>query len=187
MYFCDVVHFSPPFGVRWLFVFLQETYELQDCVKYGFNNWTGSYNTGTDTYDYLTPTSTGVSPNISLPSSFKMSYKFKNMRTDNDYTGTGLWVIGADVNNGVLIGHEGTDRRIRIYSRTGGSNTARATENYVYSYQTWTDAEITYNNGTISMTVGGKTVSYSLSSTAFMQFYMSYSMLRIAEFKIKAL
>lgn len=167
--------------------YLQKTYELEDCIKVGFDGWTGTFSTGTDTFDYLTPTGTGVSPNVSLPSSFKMSYKFKNMNNDTTATGTGLWNIGSDSNNGVLIGHEGSDRRIRIYSRSGGSNTVRATENYVYSYQTWTDAEITYDNGSISMTVGGKTVSYNLSSTTFMQFYMAYPMLRIAEFKIKAL
>lgn len=116
-----------------------------------------------------------------------MTYKFKNMRTDNDSSGTGLWNIGTNTNNGVLIGHEGSDRRIRIYSRSNGSNTARDTQNYVYSYQTWTDAEITYENGTITMTVGGKTVSYSLSSAVIMQFYASYSNLRVAEWKIKAL
>lgn len=109
------------------------------------------------------------------------------MNNDTTATGTGLWNIGSDSNNGVLIGHEGSDRRIMIYSRSGGSNTVRATENYVYSYQTWTDAEITYDNGSISMTVGGKTVSYNLSSTTFMQLYYSYPMLRIAEFKVKAL
>jgi len=42
------------------------------------------------------------------------------MRTDNDSRGTGLYVIGTNTNNGVLIGHEGSDRRIRIYSRTNG-------------------------------------------------------------------
>ena len=166
---------------------VSERYIISDCIKAGFNGWNGTFSTGTDTYDYLCPTGTGVSPSINLPSNWKMSYKFKNMRTDNDSRGTGLYVIGTNTNNGVLIGHEGSDRRIRIYSRTNGSNTVRATENYVYSYQTWTDAEITYENGTITMTVGGKSVSYNLSSSVIIQFYNSYPELRIAEWKIKPL
>ena len=168
-------------------MFSSETYIVEDCIKAGFNGWTGTFSTGTDTYDYLCPTGTGVSPSINLPSNWKMSYKFKNMRTDNDSSGTGLYVIGTNTNNGVLIGHEGSDRRIRIYSRSNGSNTARDTQNYVYSYQTWTDAEITYENGTITMTVGGKSVSYNLSSAVIMQFYNSYPQLRIAKWNIKPL
>ena len=168
-------------------MFVSKTYEVEDCIKEGFNNWSGTYNTGTDTYNYLTPSGNNVSPNVTLPSSFEMTYKFKNMNNDESASGTGLWIIGTDADNGVLIGHEGTARRIRIYSRSGGQNTVRATEEYVYSYQTWTDAKITYNNGTISLTVGGKTVSYSLSSNNIMKFYTAYSKLRIAEFKIKPL
>ena len=168
-------------------MFSSETYIVEDCIKAGFNGWTGTFSTGTDTYDYLCPTGTGVSPSINLPSNWKMSYKFKNMRTDNDSSGTGLYVIGTNTNNGVLIGHEGSDRRIRIYSRSNGSNTARDTQNYVYSYQTWTDAEITYENGTITMTVDGKSVSYNLSSAVIMQFYNSYPQLRIAKWNIKPL
>ena len=168
-------------------MFSSETYIVEDCIKASFNGWTGTFSTGTDTYDYLCPTGTNVSPNITLPSSFKMSYKFKNMNTDTTATGTGLYVIGTNTNNGVLIGHEGSDRRIRIYSRSNGSNTARDTQNYVYSYQTWTDAEITYENGTITMTVDGKSVSYNLSSAVIMQFFNSYPQLRIAEWKIKPL
>lgn len=166
---------------------LIQTYPIEDCIKVGFNNWNGTFTTGTDTYDYIQITGTGVNPNITLSQNWEMSYKLKNTRTSDYADGSGLWVIGTDTNNGVLIGHEGTDRRIRIYSRSSGSNTARATENHVYSYQTWTDATITYNNGTISLTIGGKTVSYSLSSSIIMQFYSSYSYLRIAEWKIKPL
>lgn len=166
---------------------LTKTFVVEDCLKVGFNNWNGTFTTGTDTYDYIQITGTGVSPNITLPSNWEMSYKLKNTRTADYADGSGLWVIGTDTNNGVLIGHEGTDCRIRIYSRSGGSNTVRATENNVYSYQTWTDAVITYNNGAISLTIGGKTVSYSLSSSIIMQFYSNYSYLRIAEWKIKPL
>lgn len=166
---------------------LTKTYEVEDCIKVGFNNWNGTFTTGTDTYDYIQITGTGVGPNITLPSAFEMNYKFKNLTTDGAVTGTGLWVIGTDTDNGVLIGHEGADRRIRVYSRSNGSNTARDAQNYVYSFQTWTDAKITYENGTITMTVGGKSVSYNLSSAVIMQFYTSYTNMRISEWKIKPL
>ena len=164
-----------------------ETYSIEDCIKVGFSNWNGTFTTGTDTYDYIQITGTGVGPNITLPSAFEMNYKFKNLTTDGAVTGTGLWVIGTDTDNGVLIGHEGADRRIRVYSRSNGSNTARDAQNYVYSFQTWTDAKITYENGTITMTVGGKSVSYNLSSAVIMQFYTSYTNMRISEWKIKPL
>lgn len=166
---------------------LTKTYEVEDCIKVGFNNWNGTFTTGTDTYDYIQITGTGVGPNITLPSNWEMSYKLKNTRPNNYADGSGLWVIGTDTDNGVLIGHEGTDRRIRAYLRSNGNNTVKGTENNVYSYQTWTDAVITYNNGAISLTIGGKTVSYSLSSSIIMQFYSDYSYLRIAEWKIKPL
>lgn len=39
----DVVHFSPPIWVRRLFVFLQETYEVQDCVSYDTTEHTESF------------------------------------------------------------------------------------------------------------------------------------------------
>ena len=167
--------------------YLTTTYSIEDCIKAGFNNWNGTVTTGTDTYNYIQITGSGVSPNITLPSNWEMSYKFKNMRNDELPTGSGLWNIGADTNNGVLIGHESTARRIRLYARSGGNNTVRATEEGVYSYQTWTDAKITYDNGTITMTVGGKTVSYSLSIASIMQFYTQYAELRIADWKIKPL
>ena len=166
---------------------LQETYAIEDCVKAGFTGWTGTYTTGTDTYSYLTPTGTGVSPNVTLPSSFKVNYKFKTTVSTNNGGASGLWNIGVDTNNGILIGHEATDRRIRAYIRTNGSNSAQTPQNNAYSYQTWTDAEITYQNGTISLSVGGKTISYSISAPNIMQFYDSYTKLEIAEFKLKAL
>lgn len=166
---------------------LTKTYSIEDCIKVGFNNWNGTFTTGTDTYDYIQITGTGVGPNITLPSNWEMSYKLKNTRPNNYADGSGLWVIGTDTDNGVLIGHEGTDRRIRAYLRSNGTNTVKGTENNAYAYQTWTDAVITYNNGTISMTVGDKTVSSSLSSSIIMQFYSSYSYLRISEWKIKPL
>ena len=159
---------------------------IEDCIKAGFTGWT-NITTGTDTYDYISASGgSQVNPNLTLPSNFKITYKFKNMNQNNDSSGTWLWQIGADSNNGLLIGHEGTDRRIRIYSRISGSNTVRGTENYVYSYQTWTDAEITLNNGTMSITIGGKTLSYSLSSTSYFKSYgTNYTNCRLAEFKVK--
>jgi hypothetical protein len=164
-----------------------ETY-VEDCIKVGFNNWNGTFTTGTDTYDYITPTGTDVSPNVTLPSSFKVNYKFKNTNTSGSQSnGSGLWNIGADTNNGILIGHETSDKRIRAYIRTNGSNSAQTPVNNVYEYNTWTDAEIVYQNGTISLTVVGQTISYSISALNIMQFYASYTALRIAEWKIKPL
>ena len=165
---------------------VSETYAIEDCIKVGFNGWTGTYSTGTDTYDYITP-STVVSPNVTLPSAFKVTYKFKNMNSSTQGTGSGLWNIGIDTNNGILIGHEGTDKRIRAYIRTNGNNSAQTPQNNAYSYQTWTDTEITYQNGTISLSVGGKTISYNISAPNIMQTYEPYTKLRIAEWKIKPL
>ena len=117
-----------------------------------------------------------------------MTYKFKDMRTTDDSSGTWLWYIGADSSNGVLIGPEDSDRRIRIYNRSGGNNTVIGTENYVFTKQQWTDAEITLNNGTITISVGGKSLSHSLSSrTVFETWGSNYTNCRIAEWKLKPL
>ena len=169
-------------------ILLQEIFVVEDCVKVGFSGWTGTFTTGTDTYNYIQITGTGVSPNVTLPSAFKVNYKFKPVGTDQiNSSNSGLWNIGANTNNGVLIGHEATDKRLRIYSRSNGTNTVQRTENSVYTHNQWNDAELTYNNGSISITVGGKTISYTLSTATIMQFYNSYSNLRIAEWKLKAL
>ena len=166
---------------------LEETISIEDCIKVGFTGWTGTYTTGTDTYDYLCPTNAGVSPNATLPSEWIMTYKFKDLDTTASGQGSCLWNIGADTNNGALIGHEGTNSRIRVYARSGGSNTVHETQTYTYNYNTWTDAVVKYQNGTLSVTVGGKTVSYSVASTVIMQTWGNYPQCRLAEFNIKAL
>ena len=112
------------------------------------------------------------------------------IKYSSDGTGYGalLWMIGSDVNNGVLIGTEGNSSRMRIYSRSNGDNTAQQTSNNVYSLNTWFDVKITYNNGTISITVGGQTVSYSLSSVAYFKTYTSASYdVQLSQFIVKPL
>lgn len=144
-----------------------------------FTDWTGTYTTGTDKYYYLTPTST-TTFNKTLPSSFELRYKFKTKTTGTSGTGL-LWSIGTDANNCVLIGHEASDRRIRLYTRSNGSNTSRYTQNYSFNFQEWTDTIIRYEDNIISITVNNNTLSYELSDASLLKSYDTYNQLEIAD------
>lgn len=144
-----------------------------------FNDWTGTYTTGTDKYQYLTPTN-NTTFNKTLPSEFELKYKFKTKTTGTSGTGL-LWLIGTDANNCVLIGHEPSDRRIRLYSRINGSNTSRYIQNYAFNFQEWTDTKIRYEDNIISITVNNNTLSYELSDVSLLKSYDTYNQLEIAD------
>lgn len=172
-------------------IFQSVTCSIHDYIKYSSDGTglSGTYNTGTDgTYDYITRLQSILDPNTALISSCEISYKFKVTSTSGTGNGSLLWCIGSDVNNGVLIGTEGTDARMRIYLRSNGNNTVQQTSNNLYSLNTWFDVKITYTNGTISITVGGQTISYSLSSVAYFKTYTSASYaVQLSQFVVKPL
>lgn len=170
---------------------VSKRYSIIDAIKYtkdgtGIN---GTYTTGTDgTYDYITSIQSILDPQASLTSSCEVTYKFKVTNTSVTGNGSLLWSIGSDANNGILIGTEGNSNRIRIYSRNNGNNTVQQTINNIFSLNTWFDVKITCNNGTISITVGGQTISYSLSSIAYFKSYTPVTTgVQLTEFMIKPL
>ena len=97
MYGCDVVHFFHPpifLVVRWWFVFLQETYALQDLWYYNPNTYSTS----------------STQLNITLPSTpFTLEYTLKQGATNN---GVPYLDIGNASNNRMLVGQ---------YARAGGN------------------------------------------------------------------
>ena len=68
--FFDVVHFSPPFWVRWFFVFLQERYELEDCLEY--------YTTSTNFPRYSWGSNWYYLSSNEVPTQCKVHMKFAN-------------------------------------------------------------------------------------------------------------
>ena len=91
MDFFDVVHFSPPFWVRWWFVFLQEIYGIEDVDYYddATSDKSSNYSTklvssithSTDYYQVATTSSSTLSTymssvliqNLTIPQHFKVT------------------------------------------------------------------------------------------------------------------
>lgn len=141
-----------------------------------FKNWTHPYTMGIDEENglpYLTPTGSGVIlNNIILPSEFEINYKFKT--TNNTTSGNALlFNVGTDVNNGILIGNEGSSRQMHIYTRVNNSNSGVAIQQNVYNYQEWTDVNIRYEDNIISITMNEETISYTLTNPNLIQNYLA--------------
>lgn len=141
-----------------------------------FKNWTHPFIMGIDEENglpYLTPTGSGVVlSNFTLPSEFEINYKFKT--TNNTTSGNALlFNIGTDVNNGILIGNEGSSRQMHIYTRVNNSNSGVAIQQNVYNYQEWTDVNIRYEDNIISLTMNGETISYTLTNPNLIQNYLA--------------
>ena len=141
-----------------------ETYSIIDAYKYTSDGsgLDGTFTTGSDgTYSYITGCQSNVGiTNFGLTGDFEMTYKFY-MDYSSGATSpyNNLWNIALNSNNGVLIGCEGEDRRIRVYNRQNASNTSIDMKTNCYSYKNWVDVSIKYQSGTWSITVGGQTVS----------------------------
>lgn len=97
-------------------------------------------------------------------------------------------MIGSDVNNGVLIGTEGSSTRMRIYSRVNGNNTVQKTTNNAFTMNNWFTVTIKYTNGTISIDTGNTPISYSLANVSYFKTYTpeSYA-IQLSEFLVKPL
>ena len=141
-----------------------------------FKNWTQPFNMGIDEENgltYLTTTGSGVVlNNLILPSEFEINYKFKTTNTGTSGNAL-LFNIGTDVNNGILIGNEGTSRQMHIYTRVNNSNSSVAIQQNVYNYQEWTDVNIRYEDNIISITMNGETISYTLTNPDLIQNYLA--------------
>jgi len=169
---------------------LQKTYEVEDCVFYSEDGTglTGTYTTGTDgTYSYITNIQDNVQvPNISISGDYVFSMKHYAGGTDS--WGNSLWLIGSDSSNGLLIGAERTNTRLRIYNWNNGSASAQQTRNSSYSASTWYDLEIEYSNGVWSVKANGYTISYSKTfTTNIIKAYSEERYARLCEIKVKKL
>ena len=161
---------------------LQETYELTDYIKIGFNGWTGTYTT---VDDYITNISTNCGlDTFTFPQNFEITYKY--YLTSATEQNNLLWLLGQTENNGVLIGSEGTNRRIRIYNRTT-TNTKVAEQNYAFVLNEWNTITITYENDVVSIKGNDVPISYSKTFTPSKFLTYASSSSRMKEFKIKAL
>ena len=171
-------------------IFLQKTYELEDCHFYSKDGTklTGTYTTATESgYSYITNMQDDVSVPVSdLPSHFVFSMKHYAGGTGS--WGNALWLIGSDASNGVLIGAERTNTRLRIYDWSNGSASVQQTKNSSYTANSWYDLEIEYDNGTWTVRANGNTISYSKSfATNIIKNYSETRYARLRELKIKAL
>jgi len=169
---------------------LQETYELEDCNFYSSDGTKlqGTYTTGNDgTYSYITNIQDNVQlPSMTFPSNFVFSMKHYAGGTDS--WGNALWLIGSDSQNGLLIGAERSNTRLRIYNWSNGNASVQQTMNSSYSASTWYTLEIECNNGVWTVKANGNTISYSKSfATSIIKAYSEERYARLSEIKIKPL
>lgn len=170
-------------------MFVSETYSIVDAYKYSSDGSTldGTF-TVSDGYITNCQSTTGIT-SFGLTGDFEMSFQHyinATSVTSPDYNA--LWNIGQDNNNGVLIGVEGAEKRIRIYNRSTGSNTSAQIQTNAYNTKTWNTFIIRYVNGVWSLTSGSYTLSYSKSFTpAFIRLNSNFTSTRLKEFMIKPL
>ena len=99
-----------------------------------------------------------------------------------------LWSIGVNASNGVLIGVEADQRKIRIYNRNNGSNSSIDMKTSAFSLNEWFTVQIKYENGLWSVQVGENVISYSKTFTpTFVHLNAGYASTRLRDFKIKPL
>ena len=168
---------------------LTKTFAITDAYKYTVD---GSGLDGTFTVGdgYITNCQSNVGlTSFGLNSDFEMSYKFYPPNPTGGYVqANSLWNMGANTNNGVLIGTEAENKRIRIYNRNNGTNTSIDLKTNCYNYDEWSTATIKYENGVWSITVNGNTLSYSKTFTPT-SIHLNYNFpsVRLKEFMIKPL
>ena len=174
-------------------MFSSETYAITDAYKYTSDGsgLDGTFTTGSDgTYSYITGCQSNVGiTNFALTGDFEMTYKF-NMNYSSGATSpyNNLWNMALDSNNGVLIGCEGENKRIRVYNRQNASNTSIDMKTDCYSYKNWVDVSIKYQSGTWSITVGGQSVSYSKTfSPTSIHLNSNFASVRLTDFMVKPL
>ena len=177
-------------GVCFFRMVLQETYEIEDLIFYSLDgtDLTGTYETGSDgTYNYITNLKGDVQlSNLNLPSHFVFSMKYCPNNTGG--WGNSLWLIGSDLNNGVLIGAEGTNTRLRIYDWTNGSPSSQQVLNSSFSTYEWNELEIEYDNGVWTSRVGTNSVTWSKTfNPTLIKNYSDIPKSMLCMFKIKAL
>ena len=124
--------------VRWLFVFLQERYEIEDCDRYD----TTVHNTNTVL-------------NYSLPSEFELQF---TLYSTNATTGNTCY-LRFNNSNTIFIGKATTSNR-DVYFYDGSNHLLGSTIPVSTEYV----LILTYENGVATLTDGVNTLSLSISS-----------------------
>jgi len=166
-----------------------ETYDIIDAYKYTSDGSTldGTF-TVTDGYITNCQSDTGIT-NFDLTGDFEFAYKYYNANpTNNNHEYNSLWVFGLDNNNGVFLGCEDQDKKIRVYNQDNGSLTTIQQITNAYNRNEWIDVSIKYVNGEWSIIVGANTITYSKTfNPTFIHFFDNYPLTRIKEILIKPL
>lgn len=170
-------------------MFSSETYAIEDCNIYT-SDGTGLNGTFTTGDGYITgcQANVGLTP-TGFPSNFQFSYEaYMNPGTTSYSNNNSLWRIGTDENNGILIGVESENKRIRIYNRVNNSNSSQQIMTDCFNYQEWVTVVIEYNSGVWKITIGSKSISYSKSFTpAILHLNAAATNTRLREVKVKPL
>lgn len=173
-------------------VFLQETYSIEDLAWYSSDGLklTGTYNTGVDgEYHYITNIMNDVVFPYVPNTDFELSMKAYRPSTT---TGRALLVeFGASKSDTLLCGWDegntSSTKNVRIYRRSGNTNTSiENITNPNYNNNEWMDFKLRFENGTVTLTIGGTSISTSMSNVSRIGVYNT-STSRISELKIKIL
>ena len=169
-----------------------ETYEVKDIFWYS-NDGTkcsGTYSTGTDgNYHYIT----NIGDNLLFPAipigDFELSMKAYRPTTQSGRIL--LLEFGASKSDTLLCGWDSgassSTKNVRIYRRSGSSNTSvQNNTNPDYNNGEWIDFKLRFENGTVTLTIGGTSVSTSRSSVSRIGNYDS-STSRLSEMQIRTL
>ena len=171
---------------------LQETYSIEDLYWYSSNGTglSGIYSVGTDSsYTYVTSLASDVVFPAIPSGDFELS--MKAYRPTSRSNRNLLLEVGVSKNDTLLCGWDtGTSdsaKNVRIYKRSGNSNASiENNTNPSYNNGEWIDFKIRYENGTVTLTVGGTSISTTFSTVSRIGNYItSYS--RLSQLKIKTL
>ena len=138
---------------------------------------TGTYSTGSDSnYSYIT----NLGADLLFPAV-----------PDNDFELSMKALFGANKSDTLLCGWDtGTTdsiKNVRIYRRSGTSNTSiQNNTDPDYNNGEWIDFKLRFENGTVTLTIGGTSVSTSRSSVSRIGNYDS-STSRLSEMQIRTL
>lgn len=173
-------------------IIFSEIYEVKDIYWYS-NDGTkcsGTYSTGTDgDYDYITSIGTDLLFPTVPTGDFELSMKAYRPTT---VSGRALLLeFGASKSDTLLCGWDSgassSTKNVRIYRRSGSSNTSvQNNTNPDYNNGEWTDFKLRFENGSVTLTVGGTSVSTSRSSVSRIGNYDS-STSRLSEMQIRTL
>lgn len=171
---------------------VSETYTISDIYWYS-NDGTkcsGTYSTGTDgDYHYIT----SIGNDLLFPTVPTGDFEL-SMKTYRPTTASGralLLEFGTSKSDTLLCGWDsGTSsstKNVRIYRRSGTSNTSvQNNTNPDYNNGEWINFKLRFENGTVTLTIGGTSVSTSRSSVSRIGNYDS-STSRLSEMQIRTL